>query len=293
MEMRSVLGELITIDNGCGFQLDGIVYREDSARTTVVHIHGSFGNFYQGRLVRVMAMMYRDSGINLLSVNLASHDGLAEGYRSEDKFEYAGGAVTDFNECTTDIAGAVQFAKDFSDRVILQGHSLGCDRILEYSIKNNAPYDLVLLSPCDSYQLQANWIAPETVEEQIQRLKLEAPGDPDFDWLPSREYGVKGGGDWTYSIPVTRKAFLTIAEGAPYRLMRISSGVPFRLNQRAFIYIGGLDALQVWPNRVMFDYLRSRINEMEEVYIDQGDHNLSGCEEAVTQRIIQWASRDI
>ena len=291
MESRRALGELITLESTLGFQLDGIVYRQDSARTTVVHIHGSFGNFYQSRFVRLMAAMYRDAGMNLLSVNLASHDGLVEGYRHEDEFEYAGGAVADFNECTADISGAVQFAQSFSDRIILQGHSLGCDRILEYLIVNGAPYDLVLLSPCDSYQLQANWIAPETVEEQIRRLKVKTSRHPDLDWLPIQEYGVKGGGDWTYNIPVTRKAFLTIAEGAPYRLMRISSPASFRLNKRAFVYIGGLDALQVWPHDVMFDYLGQRLDSVEAVFIGDGDHNLSGCEEAVTQRIIEWASQ--
>jgi hypothetical protein len=210
MTSRRALGELITVKSSNGFELDGIVYREKSARTTVIHIHGSFGNFYQSRFVRLMAAMYQDAGINLLSVNLACHDGLAEGYRNDEDFMYAGGAIASFDECAADIAGAVQFAESFSDRVILQGHSLGCDRVLDYSIRNNALIDLVLLSPCDSYQLQANWIAPETVEQQIDRLKSEAPRHPDFDWLATREYGVRGGEDWTYPIPVTRKAFLSI-----------------------------------------------------------------------------------
>ncbi len=288
MESQRILGELVTVKSASGFELDGIVYRDDSCRTTIIHIHGSFGNFYQSRFVRLMARMYHEAGMNLLTVNMASHDGLVEGYRDKDEFEYAGGAVADFNECTNDIKGAVEFANQFSDHVILQGHSLGCDRVLQFLISHNAQYDFILLAPCDSYQLQANWIAPESVEEQIQRLKRETPRDPQFDWLPTREYGIKGGQDWTYPIPVTRRAFLSIAEGPPYRLMKITEPASFHLAQRALIYIGGKDALQVWPQEVMFKYLRERISDVVEVYVPQGDHVLADCEEEVTERIIQW-----
>ncbi len=290
MESERVLGELVTFKNGNGLDLDGMLYSGDSIRSTVLHVHGSFGNFYQNKFVRLMAKMYRGAGLNLLSVNMASHDGLAEGFRHNDEFEYVGGAVADFNECLADIEGAVKFARQFSDRVILQGHSLGCDRILHFLISHQAQYDFILLAPCDSYQLQANWIAPETVEQQIQRLKSESRIDSQFDWLPAREYGMKGGEGWTYPIPVSRKAFLSIAEGPPYRLMKIKEPAQFHLDQRALIYIGGKDALQVWSHDVMFKYLGGRIRDVQEVYVPRGDHMLVGCEEDVIQKIIQWVS---
>lgn len=284
-----VLGELITLKSANGLDLDGIVYREEQNRITVIHIPGSFGNFYQNRFIRMMAKAYLPAGINLVSINMSSHDGLAEGNRWDKDFEYVGGAVTDFNECVRDIQGVVSYVSGFGDRVILQGHSLGCDRVLQFLISTKRQYDAVLLSPCDSYQLQANWIAPETVEQQIQRLKAEAPSDPVFDWLPSREYGVKGGGDWTYPIPVTRETLLSIMEGAPYHLIRIKSPAQFYLEHRALIYIGGMDRLQAWSGCDMFRYLRKRIRSVTEVYVPQGDHSLAGCEALVIQRIIEWA----
>lgn len=288
MRVRGVLGELVTIKSTKGLDLDGICYRRQRNRVTIVHIHGSFGNFYQNRFVKLMAKKYGQAGINLLSFNMASHDGLCEGYRHENKFEYVGGAVADFSECVADIRGAVQYAAQFSDRVILQGHSLGCDRVLQFLISNGDKYDFILLSPCDSYQLQVKWIAPETVEEQIMRLKNQPPNDPHFDWLPSREYGVAGGDDWTYPIPITRRAFLSIAEGPPYHLMKIKQPADFHVDRKALIYIGGKDLLQVWPHDVMFQYLKERIPAAEEVYVPRGDHMLAGCEEEVVEKIIQW-----
>jgi len=266
--------------------MEGIVFSHESNWITVVHVHGSFGNFYQNGFIRRMAQEYLAAGINLLSLNMTSHDGLAEGYRNSD-FEYIGGAVADFEECLSDIEGAVQYARQFGDLIILQGHSLGCDRVLHFLINRKASYDFILLSPCDSYKLQAEWIAPETVEAQISRLKAK-PSEPGLDWLPSEEYGVRGGGDWTYPIPITRKAFLSIAEGPPYRLINIQHPTKFRLDQRALIYIGGQDALQVWPHSVMFPYLQERIPLAEEAFEVNGDHMLSGCESLVIRKITDW-----
>jgi hypothetical protein len=126
------------------------------------------------------------------------------------------------------------------------------------------------------------------VEEQIKRLKAEEPYDPEFDWLPLREYGVKGGEGWTYPIPITRKAFLSIAEGPPYHLFKIREPAKFWIRQRVLIYIGGKDPLQVWSHDVMFKYFRERISQLQEVYVPRGDHMLVGCKEQVVEKIIHW-----
>jgi pimeloyl-ACP methyl ester carboxylesterase len=282
-------GELVTVRSTRGVQLHGILYRTEGQNTTIIPVHGSFGNFYANTFIPVMARIYGSVGLNFLSINVSAHDGLAEGDRN-GVFEYVGGSRTEFTECLYDLEGAVAFARTFSERIVLQGHSLGCDRVLHYLLNSSTTgCDVVLLSPCDSYQLQANWLAPETVEEQIHRLKSESSNGPEFDWLPPREYGVKGEGDWTYVIPITRKAFLSIAEGPPYRLMKIKAPADFKIDQRALIYIGGKDALQVWPHEVMFSYLRERFSYVEEVYVPGGDHMLGGCEEDVVVQIAQWA----
>jgi hypothetical protein len=286
--MEKTLGELVTFPSSHGLSLDGILFSDPRNTTTVLHVHGSFGNFYQSQFLRVMARKYMGAGINFLSFNTASHHGLAEGYRNGNEFEYVGGAVADFNECIFDIEGATTYASRFSRRIVLQGHSLGCDRILHFLISKQTRHDFILLSPCDSYQLQVNWIAPESVEQQIVRIKKEAPSDPEFDWLSSREYGVRQGDDWSYSIPITRKALLSIIEGPPCRLIKIQEPAKFNLDQRALTYIGGKDALQVWSNDVMFRYFQERIGNVTPVYVAHGDHMLGGCEAAVAEKVVDW-----
>ena len=158
-------GYLVTFKTPTGFELDGIVFGDERCSCTIVHVHGSLGNFYQNRFIRVMGQSYPRSGIRLLSFNLSAHDGLAEGYRDADSFEYAGGSVVDFQRCTDDIDGAVAFARRLGGEVVLQGHSMGCDRVLHYLLTRGGGYDFVLLGPCDSYRLQEKWIGSEGVEE--------------------------------------------------------------------------------------------------------------------------------
>lgn len=287
MLRHKILGELVTFNNTQGLHLDGILYQNDTNKTTIIHIHGSLGNFYQNQFLRLMAKSYLNAGINLLSFNLGCHDGVGEGYRHEGDFEYVGGSVTDFSTCVFDIEGAISFVNQFSERIILQGHSIGCDRILHFLISRKMTHDFILLAPCDSYQLQANWIAPETVEAQIKRLKTEAKFEDKFDWLPSSEYGIRGNGE-NYIIPINRKALLSIMEGPPFRLIRIGNPSNFTLNQRALIYIGGKDALQTEPADVMFRYFEERIRNVTTEYIPHGDHDLRGYEYEITEKIIKW-----
>ena len=139
MDIREVRapGELITFTNERGLPLDGMLYSGEGNRVTIVHVHGSMGNFYHNLFLRLMGRRYVEAGINLLPFNLAAHDCVSEGFRFDYSFGYTGGAIVEFGTCVDDIAAAVAQAEAFSDAVILQGHSLGCDRIIQYIIEKH------------------------------------------------------------------------------------------------------------------------------------------------------------
>ncbi len=289
MDRIKVRGELVTFYSSIGQRIDGIFYQNDENSTTVIHIHGSLGNFYHNQFIRLMADKYLARRTNLLSFNLTSHDGIGEGFRGKE-FSYIGGSIVDFNTCLYDIDGAIAFSRKFSDKILLQGHSLGCDRVLHFIIKNKYDYDFILLAPCDSFQLQTNWLVSETVGQQIERLKKEMVADKEFDWLDVREYGVRQN-DEEYVIPITRKALLSIMEGPVFQLINIKNPAKFQLNQRAFIYISGKDPLQTESSDVMFNYFEQRIHSVTKYFAPNGDHDLGGCEDSVINAILTWISR--
>jgi len=290
MRTTNIKGELITFQNSSGFQHDGILYEANNSKKTIIHIHGSYGNFYQNYFPRVMAKIYTENGYNFLSFNLTCHDGFTEGYKGESDFLYVGGAVSDFSTCVSDIEGAVQFVSKFSDIIILQGHSLGCDRVVHYLLNSNQKFDFILLSPCDSYKLQSKWVEPYTVEQQIKRIKLENKSIQDFDWLPIKEYGVYSANE-EYIIPITRKSLLSIMNGPPFKLFNITKPCEFFIDQNCFIYIGAKDNLQTETPDTMFDYFKNRVLSLETCLIKNSDHMLKDAEELVANKIIDWLKK--
>ena len=290
MDRIKVKGELVKFQNTKGYHLDGILYEAANSRKTIIHIHGSYGNFYQAYFPRVFSKTYTEAGYNFLSFNLTCHDGFAEGYINETGFEYVGGAVSDFSSCVSDIEGAIEFAKQFSDNIILQGHSLGCDRTVEYLIKSNRKIDFILLAPCDSYRLQSKWIAPLTVEEQLKRLQLNENELKDFDWLEIKEYGVYSPNE-EYILPITRKALLSIMTGASFKLFNIQEQTEYFIDQNCFVYIGGKDNLQTEKSDIMFDFFKKRTKTLEPCLITNGDHMLKDCEEDVSKKILLWLEK--
>ena len=89
MRARPQGADLVTVRSSRGVQLHGILYRQVGRDTTIIHVHGSFGNFYANPITPVMARIYGSVGLNFLSRNVSAHDGVAEGDRS-GVIEYVG-----------------------------------------------------------------------------------------------------------------------------------------------------------------------------------------------------------
>ena len=135
---ESAHGKLMSVVNGAGLVLDGIVFSPPNARLAIVHVHGSLGNFYQQPFIRVFANRLARHGVAVLSFNLTSHDGVGEGYTPDQKMRYIGGSLSRFETCLDDLDALLCFAGSICPRVVLQGHSLGCDRVLFYAQRRSA-----------------------------------------------------------------------------------------------------------------------------------------------------------
>ena len=203
---QSAHGKLMSVVNGAGLVLDGIVFSPPKARLAIVHVHGSLGNFYQQQFIRVFANRLARHGIAILSFNLTSHDGVSEGYTRDREMQYVGGSLSRFETCLDDLDTLLRFAGSICPRVALQGHSLGCDRVLFYAQRRATHIPLILLSPCDSHHLQEMWLEGGSISEQVARLLSGSDADDQVNLVPGSEYGVTGPDGWTYSIPISRAA---------------------------------------------------------------------------------------
>jgi hypothetical protein len=277
--------KLARFDAEDGLQIDGLLAMAGT-RTTIVHVHGKCGNFYQNEFISYMAEIYPDAGINFLSFNHRGHDCLAEGYR-HGKVIYLGGSIEVFTETVFDIRAAIRFVSGFSDRIILQSHSNGCEKVLYFAISTNANHELILLSPSDSYQMQAQYIAPETVEAQITRL-LANYNLEGWEWLGPDEYGIRVPGK-EYFIPVTAKSLITLLEGPAFEILRYDRKWQREpLPTRLFTYIGGSDPYITLPLEELKAQLNSRVADVQIGYFPEGDHHFHGMEYEVINLIINW-----
>ena len=295
--MESNYGRLVTMRTKDNFEIIGMLFNSGNSKDKIIiHIHGNFGNFYQNKFLWFMSSIYTANGIDFLTINLSSHDGLAEGYYGRD-LKYVGGAVAEYDKSQDDIKAAIDFAINQGYKhVILQGHSLGCDKVIQYALENDSNVPLILLSPVDSYEVQSDWINPETVESQIVRLKKDVKniskdwGMADLDWLSPNEYGARGDtADWVYQIPVTRNALLSILEGGAFKYLRVRDGMDFHIKNPVYVFSGKHDGLQMHDTAVWIDFISKHFeNAVINSELDS-DHDIVGVERELSNSVVQWA----
>jgi hypothetical protein len=236
-----------------------------------------------------MADLYSVAGISLFSVNLRASNCITEGYGVGSEFRYIGGSYEDFATCVEDIHAAVGEITGRRRLIALQGHSLGCDRIIHYQLNKGCAYPTILLAPCDSYMLQANYIRPETVESQIQRLQLLCSSHHAIhdQLLPLTEYGVKSPGE-TYHTPISVRALLSILTGPPFYLIRQDGrGVPWTLDSDGCIFVGKRDNLQTLGSAALLKLMKPHFRQTELRVLD-ADHDFNGCEWKLAAAVVSW-----
>ncbi|MDR2971982.1 MAG: hypothetical protein LBU83_08650 [Bacteroidales bacterium] len=291
--MRSDLGQLVSFNNDNGLELIGIIFEPNNKNAIIIHIHGNYGNFYNNKFIWVMSQRYVENDIGFLSFNLSAHDGLCEGY-DNGTLRYIGGVVANYNESILDIDAAVRFVKQLGySRIILQGHSLGCDKAIDYILTHHIEsLELILLSPVDSFAVHKKWLSThkkESVSEQLIRLKNVDSSNNGLQWLPVDEYGALGrNSEWIYKIPITRNCLISILEGSAFKYLNLESGKDFYIKNRTFAFLGINDGLQMSTQLIFKEFLQKHFKELYVVDDLNSDHDIKGIEIELTYKIIEW-----
>ena len=182
----------------------------------------------------------------------------------------------------------VRFARTICPNVVLQGHSLGCDRVLFYADRRSSQIPLVLLSPCDSHRLQELWLGDESISAQVRRLSSRPESNDDGKLVAAGEYGLIGPDGWTYGIPIGVGALLSIMTGPPFDILRVSGAARVVTQAPAFVYMGTEDAIRGATLDDMDAHIRKLLPSAQ-VCTVPGDHSLAGWEDNIAHRILTWA----
>lgn len=160
----------------------------------VLHIHGSYGNFYENLFLDYLAAAYTASGTAFLTTNNRGHDYYADFWVSRPDGDCdakrIGGIRERFEESVLDIRAWADFAAAQGFRtILLQGHSLGAMKAAFYGARGNDDrvQALILISPPDIPGVLAREPNRDVARNLALARKLSAE-DPDALMPPETSY---------------------------------------------------------------------------------------------------------
>lgn len=140
-----------------GVELQGWLSGGDS-EISVVHIHGMSGNGYENYFLDNFREMYNENGISFFTIDTRGHGIISSFWKGNEIDSWGegtklGGSCFEiFPESVDDIQGAIDYLKaQGKSKFILQGHSLGGSKVVNYLLTKNNPEVIgaVLLAPTD------------------------------------------------------------------------------------------------------------------------------------------------
>ena len=137
--------EIKTSDN---LPLYGLYNKIDKSKTLLINVHGTASNFYENYFITPLTENLEKFNISTLSTN-------NRGASVMQVYPHAGAAIEHFEDCVLDIDAWIDYVISQGHKtIILQGHSLGTEKVVYYMNKGknaNKINAVILLSPADSY----------------------------------------------------------------------------------------------------------------------------------------------
>lgn len=170
-----------------GVELQGWL-NDEAGDLAVLHLHGMSGNGYENYFLDSLRAMYAKHDVSLFTIDTRGR-GIISDFRQGDGWKHAGSCFELFEESVHDIQGALDYLKSLGKtRFILQGHSLGCTKAVNYVLAHDTAgiEKVILLAPTD----MAGWAGAEPKHQEYltraKQLLAEGKGEELVDaqcWL--------------------------------------------------------------------------------------------------------------
>ena len=301
-------GEFCRVLTSDGLELQGILATPEGgiADTSVLHVHGLAGNFYENRFVDDAAGAVTSCGMNFLTANNRGHDYISdfivESNDGTTGSVQIGGVYEIFEDCVRDIAAWVGFLRSRgSKRIILQGHSHGALKVTYYFYREINPgraaeggtaagpeiAGMVLLSPSDDFGCQRERVG-EAFDEAIGAAREMVDRGAARDLLPPGYF----------HYPVSARTFLDIFNGGSALGMFNLSGTDRKhfaeiesINVPVLAIVGSVDEAFIGSPEAYLDSLKSQLKNaqgFEGRVIEGAPHNYLGFDARVAGHISGW-----
>ena len=242
-------------------------------RGTVLHIHGTGGNFYFNPFIDPLRGAYHKNGYDYFTVNFPGHDNTVV----HENFE-------DSNRAIDAWIGRMK-----GGPVILQGHSLGTLKILNYLEKSDPDKikrikAIVLLSPFEivAFYSQYNGKPHDFVRKELDNLYVNHCDESDY--VPRYIFDK-----WPISIRTFKNAIEEngIMDRFPARNDLRNCSI-FRLRIPVFIALGSSDDYLYPPAETVYDMIRNKQNNIACCLIKGAPHNFEGKIDGLVKNVESW-----
>jgi pimeloyl-ACP methyl ester carboxylesterase len=237
----------------------------------LVWVHGMGSNFYRSVLKKAFLEAAPALGLGILAFN---NRGAERGTEDEK-----------FRTCLADLDAAAEFARRHGHRkMILVGHSTGCQKIVYWQARRRHPgvAGLALLAPADDYAVTKRDLGRRFekkvawARKQVERGKPDAPVTGLYERFTAARF---------LSVGEIRQPEANVFRygGALTQFRRVRCPV--------LAVFGEDEEFAVMPPAEMLAILRDRTNstDYDELLIPGTGHSFKGCEAELALAVCQWA----
>ena len=280
---KSEEGRLVKFLATDGLVLAGFFVQARKSKGCMVFVHGMTSSFYSGTLSFALADSLKKEGYSTFIINTRGHDieswgkkfrnGKAESIRIGTRYER-------FEDSKCDIGGAIKFLEsEGCSRIILCGHSTGCQKILYYQLKARNPCvsAMIFLAPGDDHN-----VAKDKYGKRMHGMLLKAYKSSRHKIIDQDEIGFSA------------ERFLSIAdpERAEARLFNFDGELKEfgSIRLPAFVALGEKDEWSIKSPDECSDILKMKTgsSSFKCVIVDGADHSFHFHEEILCREISRW-----
>ncbi len=264
------------------------MYLPVKSNTVLIAIHGTASNFYENDFMEEITKVAHEKGVSVLLTNNRGSGVLQAWPRLH------GTALEHFEDCLKDIDAWISFAlKEGYEKIILQGHSLGSEKVVYYMNKGSyrdKVSAVILLAFSDSYGAEMQYLKKKGVKiyfKEAERLVKVGKGHQFLtsDWL-----------SYSGVMPKSADSFLNfMKEGSA-----LSKALPFHEKKLPFVrnikvpilaVIGDQKEYTVIPIKDALALLKKENALVESHQIKHCDHDFTGKEKELAEIVGRFLER--
>lgn len=152
-------------------RLQAVHWESQTNETCIVLIHGQGGNVIENYFAHIWGKIFNDNNIGFIYGHNRGYSHINDIYTKDKNPKRVGATFEIFEESLYDVDLWVNKAYELGyKKIILMGHSLGCNKVIYYIFKNNPKLDgVILASPPDMVGLTL--IEEPNYEELVKEAK--------------------------------------------------------------------------------------------------------------------------